>query len=81
MRVLCFLFLVIFAGAVVLFAAENRQDVTITFYDWSRTFNLAEVIGAAFALGMLSGWSIVGMLRRSYNRMVEEPPNRQYAAR
>ena len=68
MRFLCFLFLLAFAGAVGLFAYQNQHDVTVTFWNWGFTGSLALVVGAAYGLGMLSGWSVVGMLRRSFRR-------------
>jgi hypothetical protein len=80
MRFLCFLFLVAFAGAVGLFAYENQQPITLKFYDWSVTATVAVVIAAAFALGMLSGWSIVGMLRRSWHRLTEAEERERIAA-
>jgi uncharacterized integral membrane protein len=71
MRFLCFLFLLAFAGAVGLFAYQNQHDVTVTFLKWGFTGSLALVVGAAYLLGMLSGWSVVGMLRRSFGRASE----------
>jgi uncharacterized integral membrane protein len=65
MRFLCFLFLVLFLGTVGLFAYFNQQEVTLHVFDWSMTASLAAVIGAAYVLGMLSGWTVWGMLRRS----------------
>jgi lipopolysaccharide assembly protein A len=79
MRLLCFLFLVAFVGAVVAFAMQNQQEITLTFFKWNMTLSVAIVAGGAFLLGMLSGWSVVGMLRRSLRRVTE--PERQYAAR
>jgi len=76
MRLLCFLFLVAFTGAVVIFAMENRQQTTVSFWTWETTTSVAVIAGASYLLGMLSGWSIVGMLRRSLRR-VETP--REYA--
>jgi lipopolysaccharide assembly protein A len=70
MRVLCFLFLLAFAGAVAAFAWQNQHDVTVAFH-WGFTGSLALVVGAAFLLGMLSGWSVVGLLRRSFGRASE----------
>ncbi len=75
MRFLCFLFLVLFAGAVAAFAYENQQEITLHFLNWSGTYILPAVIGAAYLLGMLSGWTVVGMLRRSIHRVTE----REYA--
>ena len=72
MRMICLLFLIVFAAAVGLFAYQNRQDVTLNFFDtWTMTASVAAVAGGAYALGMLSGWSVVGMLRRSLNRTAE----------
>jgi uncharacterized integral membrane protein len=69
MRVLCFLFLVAFAGAVGAFAYFNQQEVSLRFLDWSHTTSVAVVAAAAYVLGMLSGWSVVGMVRRSFDRV------------
>jgi lipopolysaccharide assembly protein A len=79
MRLLCFLFLVAFVGAVVAFAMQNQQEITLSFFKWNMTLSVAIVAGGAFLLGMLSGWSVVGMLRRSLRRVTD--PERQYAAR
>lgn len=68
MRILCFLFLIALAGVVAAFAYENQQDVTLKFLQWSWTVNVPLVLGATYALGMLSGWSVVGLLRRSLRR-------------
>ena len=67
-------------GAVVAFAVQNQQDVTLTFFNYSRTVNVPLLIGAAYVLGMVSGWSVVGLLRRSFARVVEFPETRQRAA-
>ena len=75
MRLLCFLFLVAFAGVVFVFAQQNQQEVSLKFFDWSVAGSIAVVVGVTYALGMLSGWTVVGMLRRSLNRtseMIEE---------
>jgi lipopolysaccharide assembly protein A len=79
MRLLCFLFLVAFVGAVVAFALQNQQEITLSFFKWNMTLSVAIVAGGAFLLGMLSGWSVVGMLRRSLRRVTDS--ERQYAAR
>ena len=67
------LFLVAFAGAVVLLAMENQQPVTLTFFEYSVTTTMAVVAGVTYVLGMLSGWTIVGMLWRSLSRVTQEP--------
>ena len=78
MRVLCLLFLVAFAGAVVAFAYFNRGEVSVQFLGWSLNTTLAVVAGASYLLGMFSGWAVVGMLRRSLRRVTESsPPQRR----
>ena len=73
MRFLCFLFLVVLAGTVGVFAWQNLQEVTVGFFDWNVTASLAAVIGLAYLLGMLSGWSVIGMVRRSIHRITDRP--------
>ena len=60
MRFLYFLFLLVFVGAVGIFAYYNRDVVTVRFLDWSTTASIAAVAGAAYLLGMVSGWTVVG---------------------
>ena len=71
MRFICFLFLVAFAGAVGYFAYLNSYEVELRFLDWRGSYSLAALVGVAYALGMLSGWSVIGMLRRSLSRVTE----------
>jgi hypothetical protein len=72
MRFFCFLFLVVFAGAAGLFAYQNRaHDVAVTVWDQTWLVNLPILVAALFVAGMLGGWSIVGMLRRSWRRVTE----------
>jgi hypothetical protein len=76
MRFLCFLFLVVLVAAVVAFAYFNQEPTTVRFMDWSVTASLAVVAGVTYLLGMFSGWTIVGMVRRSANRVIEGVENR-----
>ena len=79
MRFLCFLFLIAFAAVVFFFAQQNQQEVSLTFFDWNLRGNMALVIGSAYVLGMLSGWTVVGMLRRSFGRASELVEERTHA--
>ncbi len=81
MRFICFLFLAAFAGAALAFALQNQHPVTVTFFQWGYTASIALIVGVAYLLGMLSGWSIVGMLRRSLYRVTERPVEREYSMR
>ncbi len=71
MRVFCLLFLVVFSAAVALFAYYNQDPTTIRFAEWQETSSLAMIAGIAYVLGMVSGWTVLGMIRRSTNRVVE----------
>ena len=73
MRTLCLFFLLVFLGAVGAFAAFNHQEVILRFFDWTWTTNLAALTGATYLLGMLSGWTVVGMIRKSIHRVTDRP--------
>jgi hypothetical protein len=73
MRLFCFLFLLLFAGSVGWLAYENQQDVTLKVFNQGFTANIPALVGATYLAGMLSGWTVVGMLRRSLSRVTREP--------
>jgi predicted ribosomally synthesized peptide with SipW-like signal peptide len=72
MRALCLLFLVAFLGAVGAFAYFNQQEVSLRMFNWSMTASLALVAGVAYLLGMLSGWTVVGLVRKSVERVTTQ---------
>jgi uncharacterized integral membrane protein len=63
--------LVILVGAIAIFAYQNSDPVNVLFLKWGTSTTLAAVAGAGYLLGMLSGWSVVGLFRRSLNRVTE----------
>jgi uncharacterized integral membrane protein len=66
MRFLCLLFLLAVGAAVTVFVLQNEQSLTLTFFGQPFTAPIAAVVGVAYGLGMLTGWSVVGLLRRSF---------------
>jgi lipopolysaccharide assembly protein A len=70
-RFLCLLFLIAVGVAIAGFAMQNNHEVTIQFYDRAITAPVSAVVGVAYALGMLTGWSLVGLLRRSFQRATD----------
>jgi hypothetical protein len=80
MRFICFLILLAAAGAVALFALENQGQLTLHFFDHSLTASIPVILGATYLLGMISGWTVIGLLRRSVNRVMAVP-EREYANR
>lgn len=78
MRYVYGLFLLVLVGVLVVFAALNSEGVPIRYYDQSFaartiTLPLAEIMGGAYLLGMLSGWTVIGVLKRSVQRVTERP--------
>ena len=66
MRFLCLLFLIGVSVVAVLFVRANDATLTLSFLEWSIAAPVAAVVGVAYGLGMLTGWSVVGLLRRSF---------------
>jgi len=72
MRLFYFILLLVFIGALAAFAVQNRDAVPIKFMDWADSYPLPALLGAAYVLGMFSGWTLVGMIRRSLKRVTED---------
>lgn len=72
MRVVSFLFLLILLGAIGVFALQNRETITLQYLNRSVSCPLALLIAIVYLLGMVSGWTIVSLFRRSLRRVSEE---------
>ena len=73
MRFIYALLLLLFVGVIGALAWQNQQVVTINYYlDQSVQYPLAAVVGAAYVLGMLTGWMVVGLLRSLVHRVTDE---------
>jgi uncharacterized membrane protein YciS (DUF1049 family) len=71
MRVICLLILLIVVAAIVVFAVQNNEFVTLQYLDRSVSTTLPLLIAAVYLLGMVSGWTVVGILKRSLRRVTE----------
>jgi len=71
MKVIYLLFLLAFLAVLGIFAYYNRGETTVQFLEWSWTAPLALIAGAIYLLGMLSGGTLFGLLKRSANVMVD----------
>jgi uncharacterized membrane protein YciS (DUF1049 family) len=71
MRFLYFLVLVIIIAALAVFAVQNNEPVTLNYLDRSVTSPLSWLIAAVYLLGMVSGWTVVGFVRRTLRRVTE----------
>ena len=79
MRFFSFLVLVALLGAVGLFAYQNNGDATVRFWDWVVTAPLSAVVGVVYLLGMITGWSVLGLFRRSLERVTDYHTTREHA--
>jgi len=76
MRFVYLLLLLIFLAVLGVFGYLNRHDVPLHypdqhFIDHAVELPVALVMAGAYLLGMLSGWSVVGFLRRSIYEVTE----------
>ena len=71
MRFVYFLVLLIVLGAVILFAVQNDETVTLQYFNRSLSSPLPLLIAVVYLLGMLSGWTVVGVLKRSLQCVTE----------
>lgn len=65
MRVIHIALVVLFAGAILLFALQNIRSVTVSFLAFEAGAPLALVVLIVYLLGMATGGSVVSFLRRS----------------
>jgi uncharacterized integral membrane protein len=78
MRFFYLLVLLALIAAIAIFAYQNAEGVDVQFLKWGMTTSLAAVVGAAYLLGMLSGWTVVGLFRRSLYRATEPRQQERY---
>ncbi|HEU5115878.1 MAG TPA: LapA family protein [Isosphaeraceae bacterium] len=57
--------LIVFLLAVMIFAAQNTESTLIRFVSWEVRMPLAILVILIYLLGMISGWSVIGFVRRS----------------
>ena len=60
MAVIC-----VFAAAVIIFAVQNLQIVTISFLGFSAEVRLAILAAGIYLLGTVTGGSLLALLRQS----------------
>ena len=72
MRVFYSLILLTLLAAIGIFALQNREAITVQYFDRSISSPLALLIGIVYLLGMVSGWTVVGFFRRSLRRVSEQ---------
>ena len=66
MRWVYLVLLLVIVTIIVVFIAQNREDPTVTFFNQNITAPLAVYFVAVYFLGMWSGGTVVGFLKRAY---------------
>ena len=66
MRWVYLVLLLIIVTITVVFIAQNREDQTVVFFNQRITAPLAVYFVAVYFLGMLSGGTVVGFIKRAY---------------
>ncbi len=74
MRVVYAFALVVILAVVIIFAWQNDERATLRFLHWSASLPMALFIAVVYVLGMISGWSVFGFLKRSIQRVAERRP-------
>jgi len=69
MRFFYFLVLMVILAPILVFAFQNQGETELHFLKQSVVYPLSLVIGAVYLLGMLSGSTLVGFLKRSFGRV------------
>ena len=65
MRWIYLIIIGLFLAAIIIFAAQNFENVTVSFLGLSASAPLAFLVGIIYVLGMATGGSLLALLRRS----------------
>jgi uncharacterized integral membrane protein len=71
MRWVYLVLLLVIVTLIVVFVAENYEDATVTIFKQKITAPLSIIFVAVYFLGMWSGGTVVGFVKRAYHHAVE----------
>jgi putative membrane protein len=76
MRYFWFLIFLIIVAIIGVFAYENNERVAINYLDQSLSVQsihlpMSVLIGVTYVLGMLTGWIVIGFLKRTVQHVTE----------
>jgi uncharacterized integral membrane protein len=71
MRWVYLVLLLVIVAVIVVFVVENRENQTVKFFKQEITAPLALYFAAVYFLGMWSGGTVVGFVKRAYHRATE----------
>jgi len=77
MRWVYLVLLLVIVTVIVVFIVQNHENETVTFFNRRITAPLSLYFVAVYFLGMWSGGTVVGFVKRAYKHAIEhEEPKR-----
>ena len=76
MRWVYLVVLVVIETMIVVFVAQNRENETLVFFNQSITAPLYAFFVVVYLLGMWTGGTVVGFVKRAYQQATEHEPAR-----
>lgn len=73
MRALNLALLILFGLAVLVFCWQNMNSVSMAFLGWEVRLPLPVLVILIYLLGMVSGWSLISLLRRAFHDVTHHP--------
>ncbi len=70
MRFLQGVLLLAIVVVVVAFALQNNELLSVELFAWAAKAPISVVVAVAYALGMLTGWTVLAFARRSLRDVV-----------
>jgi uncharacterized integral membrane protein len=71
MRWVYLVLLLVIVTVIVVFIAQNHEDATLTFFNRRITAPLSLSFVAVYFLGMWTGGTVVGFVKRAYQHATE----------
>ena len=71
MRWIYLILLLAIVAVLVVFVVENKENQTVMFFNQAITAPLSVFFVAAYFLGMWSGGTVVGFLKRAYHHATD----------
>jgi uncharacterized integral membrane protein len=81
MRWVYLILLIVIVAVIVVFVVQNHENATILFFHQKITAPLSLYFGIVYFLGMWSGGTVVGFIKRAYHRATEHEQKRAPQAR
>jgi uncharacterized integral membrane protein len=75
MRWIYSIIILLFAAAIIIFALQNLETITVSFLGFSVSARIAILIFVVYVLGAATGGSLFALLRRSGSRILGTGPS------